>query len=149
MSDLTPRDRELVALGAALGSNCVPCVEYHVPEARKAGLSDQEIRAAIQLADRIRQVPAHKVLQAALGKLAPAAGDAEPAGTGSGGACGAGGGAGSAGTGSAEQPVDVLVGMMSRMMAAGCGRAPAADPPKPSDEKSAAHAAAGEGCGCG
>ena len=73
MSDLTPRERELVALGAAMGSNCVACVEYHVPESRKAGLSDREIHAAIQHADKIRQVPARKTLQAALQLLSPAA----------------------------------------------------------------------------
>lgn len=65
MNQLTSRERELVALGAALGSNCVPCIEYHVPEARKAGLSDGEIGEAIELADKVRQVPARKVLAAA------------------------------------------------------------------------------------
>lgn len=65
MNTLSHRDRELVALGAALASNCVPCIEYHVPEARKAGLSDAEIGEAIALADKIRQVPANKVLAAA------------------------------------------------------------------------------------
>lgn len=66
MSHLSPRDRELVALGAALGSNCVPCVEYHIPQARKAGLSDSEIAEAIRLSDKVRQVPARKVLDVAL-----------------------------------------------------------------------------------
>ena len=66
MSDLTPSDRELVALGAAMGSNCAPCIEYHIPESRKVGLTDAEIRAAIQHADKIRQVSAHKVLDATL-----------------------------------------------------------------------------------
>jgi 4-carboxymuconolactone decarboxylase len=40
MTDLNPRESELVALGAAMGSNCVPCIEYHIPEVRKAGISD-------------------------------------------------------------------------------------------------------------
>lgn len=66
---LSPAERELVALGAALGSNCVPCIEYHVPEARKTGLSDAQINEAIHLADKVRQVPARKVLVAALGML--------------------------------------------------------------------------------
>lgn len=69
MNPLEPRDRELVALGAALGSNCVPCIEYHVPEARKAGLADSEIREAIRLADQVRKVPARKVLDAAVRRL--------------------------------------------------------------------------------
>lgn len=69
MDRLSSPERELVALGAALGSNCVPCIEYHIPEARKVGLSDQQIQEAIQLADKVRQVPARKVLAAALGML--------------------------------------------------------------------------------
>ncbi|HEU0226027.1 MAG TPA: carboxymuconolactone decarboxylase family protein [Steroidobacteraceae bacterium] len=76
MNELISRDRELVALGAAMGSNCVPCVEYHIPESRKAGLSDAQIHAAIQHADKIRQVPARKTLQAALRLLPAASGDA-------------------------------------------------------------------------
>jgi AhpD family alkylhydroperoxidase len=66
MSGLQARERELVALGAAMGSNCVPCIEYHVPKARKAGLTDAQIRSAIRLADEVRKVPARKVLDAAL-----------------------------------------------------------------------------------
>ncbi|MGD9602375.1 MAG: carboxymuconolactone decarboxylase family protein [Gammaproteobacteria bacterium] len=78
MTTLTHRDRELVALGAALAANCIPCIEYHVPEARKAGLSDAEIAEAIALADKIRRVPATKVLDtanAALGAGAKSADD--------------------------------------------------------------------------
>lgn len=66
MSKLTNTERELVALGAALGSNCVPCIEFHIPEARKAGVSDRQISEAIRLANQVRQVPARKVLAAAL-----------------------------------------------------------------------------------
>ena len=66
MAQLSSRDRELVALGAAMGSNCVPCIEYHIPKAREAGLSDSEISEAIRLSDTVRQVPARKVLDVAL-----------------------------------------------------------------------------------
>lgn len=69
MDGLNSTERELVALGAALGSNCVPCIERHVPEARKAGLSDRQISEAIRLADTIRQTPARKVLDTALDLL--------------------------------------------------------------------------------
>jgi AhpD family alkylhydroperoxidase len=72
MEKLTYAERELVALGAAMGSNCVPCIEYHIPEARKAGLTEQQIREAIQLADKVRQVPARKVLAVATALLAEA-----------------------------------------------------------------------------
>lgn len=77
MNHLNPKERELVALGAAMGSNCVPCIEYHIPEARKAGLSDRQIRGAIRLADKVRQVPARMVLGAAVRMLPQAPGEAQ------------------------------------------------------------------------
>ena len=81
MTGLSPRELELVALGAAMGSNCISCVEYHIPEARKVGISDSQIHAAIQHADKVRQVPARKTLQAALKLLPVAAADAANAST--------------------------------------------------------------------
>ncbi len=69
MSQLTPRERALVSLGAAMGSNCVSCIEHHVPASRTAGLSDAEIAEAIDLADKVRQVPARKTLEAAAALL--------------------------------------------------------------------------------
>lgn len=65
MSALNDREKELVAIGAAIGSNCIPCVEYHFPKAAEAGLSPDEIKAALDLADTIKRVPAKKVIQVA------------------------------------------------------------------------------------
>lgn len=65
MKLLNLREYELVALGAAIASNCVPCIEYHIPEARKAGLTEAQILEAVQLADKLKQVPVRKVLDAA------------------------------------------------------------------------------------
>jgi len=65
VSHLSARDRELVSLGAALASNCVPCIEHHIPQARKAGLDEAQIAEAIEIADRVRRVPADKVLEVA------------------------------------------------------------------------------------
>jgi 4-carboxymuconolactone decarboxylase len=77
MDRLTSAEKELVALGAALGSNCIPCIEYHIPEARKAGLSELQIKEAIHLADKVRQVPARKVLATALRMVPDAAAGTE------------------------------------------------------------------------
>lgn len=65
MTELTPRERELVALGAAIGSNCAPCLEFHLPEARTAGLNDAEIQTALELADAVRSVAARHALATA------------------------------------------------------------------------------------
>lgn len=69
-NELNDRERELVALGAAMGSNCVGCLEYHVPAAREAGITDSQISEALRIADQVRQVPARKVFDAGLRLLA-------------------------------------------------------------------------------
>ena len=69
MIELNNREQSLVSLGAALASNCVPCIEFHIPGARRAGLSDREIEAALEIADKVRQVPARAVLETALARI--------------------------------------------------------------------------------
>lgn len=69
MSELKNREQKLVALGAAIASNCLPCIEYHIPEAKKAGLTDTQIKEAVQTADKVRQVPARMVLETALARI--------------------------------------------------------------------------------
>jgi len=66
MNELTAREMELVAIGAAIGSNCVPCIEYHIPAAKREGLTNGQILAAIQIADSVKKVPSQKVYQSAL-----------------------------------------------------------------------------------
>ena len=69
MGELNNREQSLVALGAALASNCVPCIEFHIPGAKRAGLSDREIEAALEIADKVRQVPARAVLETAFARI--------------------------------------------------------------------------------
>lgn len=64
MKKLSPLERELVAIGASVASNCIPCVTYHVAKAKKLGLSEELVNEAIELADKVRQVPARAVLDA-------------------------------------------------------------------------------------
>ncbi len=75
MGELNSGQRDLVAIGEALGSNCVPCVEHYISEARKAGLSDRQIEDAVHLADGVRRMPAQRVLDAALALLSKTAGN--------------------------------------------------------------------------
>ncbi|HSG29674.1 MAG TPA: carboxymuconolactone decarboxylase family protein [Candidatus Krumholzibacterium sp.] len=69
MSELCEKSQSLVSLGAAIASNCIPCIEYHIPGARRAGLTDAQIGEAIRIADKVRRVPANAVLQSALAKI--------------------------------------------------------------------------------
>ena len=62
-------ERELVALGAALASNCAPCTEHHIAEARRVGFNPRQLEEAVRIADDVRRTPARKVLATALGAL--------------------------------------------------------------------------------
>ena len=65
MIKLSRRERELVAIGAAIGSNCIPCVEYHISIARKEGITDAQILEAIEFANKVKEVSAKKVCEEA------------------------------------------------------------------------------------
>jgi 4-carboxymuconolactone decarboxylase len=65
MGVLSEKERELTAIGASIASNCIPCIEYHIAEARRVGLPDDQIKEAVRLADRVRRVPARKVMETA------------------------------------------------------------------------------------
>jgi AhpD family alkylhydroperoxidase len=65
MALLTEREKELVALGASIGSNCVPCAAFHVEAARKAGLPDAAVAEALAVAEKVKNVPASQVMNTA------------------------------------------------------------------------------------
>ncbi len=46
--------RELIAIGASVTANCVPCVKFHVQKAQAAGATDQEIVEAINVGRTVR-----------------------------------------------------------------------------------------------
>ena len=148
MSDLTPRERELVALGAAMGSNCVPCVEYHIPESRKVGLTDLEIHAAIQYADKVRQVPARKTLQAALKLLSSAAKDVRTAGEGESCECGVNTDDEKKEASKTAQPCNKMR-MMSKMMNICGSHSLFPGAPVSAEKKPADNPAKSAECGCG
>jgi len=61
-SIFTPAVAELVAIGAAIGANCEPCFKYHYSEARKLGVSRDDMAKAVELADRVKRAPAQNML---------------------------------------------------------------------------------------
>lgn len=54
-----------MAIGAAIGANCEPCLKYHYAQARKAGAGTGAIAAAVRLAQTVKDTPARSVLEAA------------------------------------------------------------------------------------
>ena len=56
---------ELVAIGAAIASNCEPCFKYHYDQARKLGVSDADMRRAVDMAQMVKDTPARAILKLA------------------------------------------------------------------------------------
>jgi len=56
----------LTALGASVGANCHPCLEYAVGKALKAGISRDEIMEAVDVAKAVRQGAASSMDKLAL-----------------------------------------------------------------------------------
>ena len=60
---LEPRVRELVAIGAAIAANCEPCFRYHFAEARKLGVTREEMAQAVSVAQAVKDSPATAMLE--------------------------------------------------------------------------------------
>jgi len=56
---------ELVAIGAAIAANCEPCFKYHYQQARKLGISRQDMMHAVKTAQGVKETPAKAMLQLA------------------------------------------------------------------------------------
>jgi arsenite methyltransferase len=61
----SPAVSELVAIGSAIASNCEPCFKYHYDQARKLDVSLDDISAAVNTAQSVKQAPAQAILQLA------------------------------------------------------------------------------------
>ncbi|MGK5093639.1 arsenite efflux transporter metallochaperone ArsD [Deltaproteobacteria bacterium TL4] len=53
---------ELVAIGAAIASNCEPCFKYHYDKARKMGVSHEDMWRAVITAQNVKEAPAKAML---------------------------------------------------------------------------------------
>ena len=69
MPILSAREREVVAVGAAIGAGCRPCTNYHVRAGLKAGLTEDEIRLAVDEAEVLRIHAATAIADFARGLL--------------------------------------------------------------------------------
>ena len=65
VSLFTPIAAEFVALGAAIGANCEPCLRYHTREAEKLGISKADIAKAVAMAAKVKETPAANILKLA------------------------------------------------------------------------------------
>ena len=49
------RTKKLIALGASVGANCHPCLEYTIGKALEVGIGRDEIMEAVDVAKAVRQ----------------------------------------------------------------------------------------------
>lgn len=52
--------KEMIAIGASVTANCIPCIQYHFAKARGVGVTDAEIKAAVQVGKMVRKGAANK-----------------------------------------------------------------------------------------
>ena len=52
---ITPKEKELAAVGMSVATGCKPCTDFHVKAARKSGASDAEIKQAMSDAVAVRR----------------------------------------------------------------------------------------------
>jgi AhpD family alkylhydroperoxidase len=55
MAALMEKEKELVAIGTAIGAGCQPCTQHHVRAALECGLTRKEVQRAIEEAQVVRQ----------------------------------------------------------------------------------------------
>jgi AhpD family alkylhydroperoxidase len=56
---------ELVAIGAAIASNCEPCFKFHYDKAKKLGISREDMLRAVTTAQKVKDAPAKAVAELA------------------------------------------------------------------------------------
>ena len=46
--------QELIAVGASVTANCVPCLKFHLAKARDAGATEAQLGEAIRIGRKVR-----------------------------------------------------------------------------------------------
>ena len=59
--ELTDQIQALIAVGAAVGANCQPCLQSALERARKSGADAREIAEAIEVGKQVRKGAASKM----------------------------------------------------------------------------------------
>ncbi len=78
-SIFTEQVAELVAIGAAIAANCEPCFKYHYDQATKLGVTERDMRHAVDLAQKVKDTPARAMLKLADRYLGPATQESQAA----------------------------------------------------------------------
>jgi len=77
----------MVALGTALGVNCIPCFDHLYAQSKEVGLTDEDVRKISQIADKVKGGAAMFIKKAVADVAGEPAGADETCGCPSGGGC--------------------------------------------------------------
>ena len=64
-SALSEKEKELVAIGASIGGNCVLCLEWHYKRCIELGYTKEEMREAFDMAKKVKEAPNKKIYETA------------------------------------------------------------------------------------
>ena len=53
--------RELIAIGASVTANCMPCLDYHLKKGREMGISEKDLHIAIKTGEQVKAGAAKKM----------------------------------------------------------------------------------------
>ena len=54
------KTEEMIAIGVAYGINCLGCMEYHKSKGIEVGLTEEQMQAAVQIAEQVKTGAANK-----------------------------------------------------------------------------------------
>ncbi|NIM57968.1 MAG: hypothetical protein GTO16_03365 [Candidatus Aminicenantes bacterium] len=57
------KTKELVSLGASVSAHCFPCFDFHLEQARKLGISEEEIQESIRAGYMVMNGAGEKILE--------------------------------------------------------------------------------------
>ena len=52
---MNSREKELIAIGASVTANCMPCLKFHTEKAKTAGASEADISESIKIGRMVRK----------------------------------------------------------------------------------------------
>jgi len=58
---LSERELEMAAIGAAIGGNCIPCLEWHYNKCVELGFSKKEMQEAFDMAKTVKEMSNKKI----------------------------------------------------------------------------------------
>lgn len=58
---VNPSVKELIAIGAAIACNCEMCFKFHFDKARKLGISDEDMLAAVETGAMVKNASAQSI----------------------------------------------------------------------------------------